>query len=77
MPLLIESYLSDEEMQGLLTDLGRRLPARATSYEVAMIVAFVCHRYGMPPSVGVHVFAHALDFLAEHNDGPRSKRDIH
>ncbi len=76
MPLPTDTIMTPEDMTRLLTDIDKLLPERLAPYEISMLVSFICHRYRVPTSSGVHIFAHVLDFLDTQYNGPRSEFEI-
>jgi hypothetical protein len=68
--------MTSAEMERVLGEINKILPDRATPYEIAMLVSYICHRYLVPTSSGVMIFAHVLDFLDTQQGGPRSKFEI-
>ena len=76
MPLSTDTHMTSAEMERVLGEINKILPDRATPYEIAMLVSYICHRYTIPTSTGVQVFAHVLDFLDAQYQGPRSEVEI-
>jgi hypothetical protein len=78
MPLLVKTQLSPEQQQELLLNLDAVLPSRMTTWDIQLVVSYICHRYSLPTSAGVRLFAHVLDTMAdqERAQGPRSDREI-